>query len=37
MSYEDFAKLSDSPGNGRQDIYWIDASVLTDLRSRVSE
>lgn len=31
MSYEDLMAMSNSSGNGRQDIYWIDASFLTDL------
>ena len=32
MSYEDFAVMGNSAGNGRHDIYWIDASVLTAFR-----
>ncbi len=37
MSYDDFVTVADSPGNGRQDIYWIDASFLNELRTRPSE
>ena len=37
MSYDEFVKVANSPGNGRQDIYWIDASFLDTLRTEENQ
>jgi len=32
LTYADFMKQIDSPGNGNQDIYWMDAGFIGRIR-----
>lgn len=32
-SFEDFMKRIEGPGNGNQDIYWMDARIIEELRA----
>jgi len=32
-TYEDFSRIINGPGNGSQDIYWIDASIIGELKT----
>jgi hypothetical protein len=34
MNYREFMKRITGPGNGSQDIYWVDASILDDLKPK---
>ena len=34
LTREDYRRLSDGPGNGQSDIWWVDSAVITDLRPR---
>lgn len=35
MTYEEVGELINSPGNGLQDIYWIDAKIINELRESI--
>ncbi|MFC1493203.1 TolB family protein [candidate division KSB1 bacterium] len=32
LKYNDLVKIKNSPGNGLEDIYWIDAKIIEELR-----
>lgn len=32
LKYEDFEKRINGPGNGNQDIYWVDAKIIEELK-----
>lgn len=32
LTYADYQQLGQGPGNGQSDIWWVDATVITDLR-----
>ncbi|MCP4724725.1 MAG: hypothetical protein GY863_06800 [bacterium] len=32
LKYNDLVKIKNSPGNGQEDIYWIDAKIIDELR-----
>jgi Tol biopolymer transport system component len=34
LTYEEFVKRTGGPGNGSQDIYWVDAKIIEDLRPK---
>jgi len=34
ITYEEKMKILNSPGNGSQDIYWVDAKVIENLSTK---
>ncbi len=32
LTYEEKMKILNSPGNGEEDIYWVDVKVIEDLK-----
>lgn len=37
ITYKEFQDRIDGPGNGNQDIYWVDVSIINKLKLKKQE